>query len=215
MIGSIIILLLISFVTDGLAENPDTTYQKIVKHAALIQSAAKHFKVNPATLSAIIYTERTLNYDWCDEKFDVVLFEELGLNSSIGFCQIKIKTAFFIEHQFTNPNERYYPGEKFSGLLKLSMSKKQLLNKIVQDSLNICYAAAYLRMMQCRWTKANSPIDDRPDILGTLYSTGLYHDDGSERSPHDNPKFNPFGKRVKEAVPLFRSLFPVNTEFGK
>jgi hypothetical protein len=189
------------------AEHPDSTYKKIKEHAALIGHAAGLFQVNPAFLSAMIYTERTLNYDWRDQAYDIYLFEKLGLNSSIGFCQIKIKTAYFIEYQFQHPDAPYFPGRKFSPLIALSGSKDALLRKITDDSLNIRYAAAYLRMMLSRWAKAGHPIDDRPDILGTLYSTGLYYDDGSERKPNKNPESNAFGDRVRKAVPIFMLMF--------
>jgi hypothetical protein len=189
------------------AEHPDSTYLKIKEHAPLIEHAAGLFCVNPAFLSAVIYTERTLNYDWTDQIYDLLLFENLGLNSSIGFCQIKIKTAYFIEDQFTHPDAPYNPGLRFSSFITQSRSKNELLHKITGDSLNICYAAAYLRMMLSRWANAGHPIDDRPDILGTLYSAGLYQNDGSERKPNKKPKANGFGSRVKRAVPLFLPLF--------
>jgi len=190
-----------------LAEHPDSAFQRIRERAPLIDHAAGLFRVNPAFLSAVIYTERTLNYDWTDRRYDAFWFEKLGLNSSIGFCQVKIKTAYFIEDQFTRPGASYYPGRRFSSLITLSQSKNELLRKITDDSLNILCAAAYLRMMLSRWADAGHPIDDRPDILGTLYSAGLYREDGSERKPNRKPKANAFGERVKRAVPLFLPLF--------
>jgi hypothetical protein len=207
--GTWIVILLVAAVRwhDCRAEHPDSTYQKISEHAALIGHAAGLFRVNPSFLSAIIYTERTLNYDWRDQTYDIYLFERLGLNSSIGFCQIKIKTAYFIEYQFQHTDAPYFPGRDFSPLIALSKSKSELLQKITDDSLNICYAAAYLRMMLSRWAKTKYPIHDRPDILGTLYSTGLYRDDGSERKPNQKPVSNAFGNRVKQAVPIFLPLF--------
>jgi hypothetical protein len=204
-----VIILLIAVVrcNDCLAENPDSTFQKIKDRATLIGHASSLFGVNPAFLSAVIYTERALNYDWTDQTYDLFLFEKLGLNSSIGFCQIKIKTAYFIEYQFKHADAPYFPGRKFAPLIALSGSKNELLQKITDDSLNICYAAAYLRMMLSRWAKAGHPIEDRPDVLGTLYSTGLYYNDGSERQPNKRPVSNAFGNRVKQAVPIFLPLF--------
>ena len=203
----IFLLIAAVFRHDCRAEHPYTTNKKITEHAALIDHAAGLFRVNPAFLSAVIYVERTLNYDWRDQVYDIYLFERLSLNSSIGFCQIKIKTAYYIEYQFQHADGPYFPGRDFSSLIALSRSKNELLQKITDDSLNICYAAAYLRMMQTRWASAKFPIDDRPDILGTLYSTGLYRDDSSERAPNNNPKSNAFGTKVADAVPLFLPLY--------
>ncbi len=51
--------------------------------------------------------------------------------------------------------------------------------------------------------KAGYSIDDRADILGTLYSTGLFNPDGTERTPRSNSDANMFGRKVKEALHLF------------
>ena len=62
-----------------------------------------------------------------------------------------------------------------------------------------------LALLEAQWKAAGFPIDDRPEILATLYNLGY------ERSrPHANPKSNDFGRRVdafmKSADAL--ALFP-------
>lgn len=68
------------------------------------------------------------------------------------------------------------------------------------------YAAAYLRIMISRWEKENFSISERPDIFGTLYSTGLFYRDGTERRPNNNPKSNNFGKMVLESMCYFKNF---------
>ena len=85
----------------------------------------------------------------------------------------------------------------------MSKSPKEIITKLQNDSLNILYAAAYIKIIQTRWQNDGFPIDDRADILGTLYSTGLFYRDGTERKPNKNPKSNWFGKLVLEAQHLF------------
>ncbi|MBU1680059.1 MAG: hypothetical protein KKD86_14630, partial [Bacteroidetes bacterium] len=75
---------------------------------------------------------------------------------------------------------------------------RSVVLKLENDSLNIMYASAYLRIITSLWEKAGFPIDDRADILGTLYSTGLFKRDGKERKPNGSPKANKFGKEVGE-----------------
>lgn len=75
---------------------------------------------------------------------------------------------------------------------------RSVVLKLENDSLNIMYASAYLRIIMSLWEKAGFPIDDRADILGTLYSTGLFKRDGKERKPNGSPKANKFGKEVGE-----------------
>ncbi|NCQ18847.1 MAG: hypothetical protein COZ80_10885 [Ignavibacteria bacterium CG_4_8_14_3_um_filter_37_9] len=194
---------LILFVVPLFAERPDVTLLKIKEHKTLIESAARYFEVNPKYLRAIIYVERTLNYDWEDDALDIPLAEE-GFNSSIGFSQVKMKTAYWIEVQVNDSKSSFFPGKKYSGLLKVSKSPAEIIKKLQNDTLNIYFAAAYLRIAQSRWSKANYSIDKKPAIIGTLYSTGLFHADGSERKPKDNPKANSFGKKVLQAYQLFK-----------
>lgn len=187
------------------AEIPSLTLTKIKEQQLFIKNAASKFNVNPQHLSAIIYTERTLNYDWTDEALDIAI-AKAGKNSSMGFCQVKLKTAYFIERQLHNSNSLFYLGKQYKNLLFVSQNVTELIDKLMDKQLNIFYAAAYLKIMQIRWEKAGYPIDKRPDILGTLYSTGLYNNDGTEREPNSNPKANTFGKNVLESMKIINSL---------
>jgi hypothetical protein len=74
----------------------------------------------------------------------------------------------------------------------------------VKLELNILYAAGYLRIMESRWEKTGYQLKYKPGILGTLYSTGLFYNNGEERKPRQNPKPNAFGKKVREAIKLFK-----------
>ncbi len=198
----IIAIIILSLSTFTFAEHPDTTLVKLQQRAELIEKASKIFDVNSKILTAIIYTERTLNYTWEDDALDNLL-AVAGLNSSIGFCQVKLKTAYWIEVQLNDANSVYFPSKKYKGKLSLSNSPKEIITKLENDSLNIMYASAYLRIIMSRWEKGGFPIDNRADILGTLYSTGLFKRDGTERKPNGNPKANEFGKKVGNASKLF------------
>jgi len=193
----ILILTKISF-----AEHPDTTLSKLEQRKKLIELASQIFDVDCKILTSIIYVERTLNYTWEDDALDNLL-AEAGLNSSIGFCQVKLKTAYWIEVQLNYTSSIYYPNRKYKGKIELSNSPKEIIAKLENDSLNIMYASAYLRIIISRWEKMGFPIGNRADILGTLYSTGLFKRNGNERFPNGNPKANKFGKMVKESLSLF------------
>ena len=186
----IVLVIFLSIITH--AEYPDTTLNKIRERQELIDKASEIFDINGEILSSIIYVERTENYTWEDEAMDNILAKG-GLNSSIGFCQVKLKTA-------------YFPGKKYSGVLSLSKSPDEIITKLGNDSLNIMYAAAYLRIMVSHWEKGGFPIDHRADILGTLYSTGLFKRDGSERMPNGNPKANWFGEKVFGAIKVVERI---------
>ncbi|MBU2445519.1 MAG: hypothetical protein KJ666_08110 [Bacteroidetes bacterium] len=184
------------------AENYNTAIRKIEERLNLIKSASNKFNIDYKILCSIIYTERTVNYDWEDDALDKIL-ANVGLNSSMGFCQIKLKTAYWIERQLNDSTSVHFPGKKYESILSVSKSKRELIMKLTNDSLNVLYASAYLRIMISRWEKEGFSIDDRPDIIGTLYSTGLFKSNGEERIPNRHPNPNDFGKGVLKALSLF------------
>lgn len=177
------------------AENHNTAIRKIEERLNLIKSASNKFDIDYKILCSIIYTERTLNYDWEDDALDEIL-ANVGLNSSMGFCQIKLKTAYWIERQLNDSTSVHFPGKKYESTLPVSKNKDELIKKLTNDSLNMLYASAYIRIMISRWERESIFIYNKPEILGTLYSTGLFYSDGTERFPNNNPKSNNFGDKV-------------------
>ena len=199
------LLIIISTASQLLAESHEESYSKIVERKGMVLLASKLFDVNPKYLAAIIYTERTKNYDWTDEAFDEVM-ARVGKNSSIGFSQVKIKTAYFIEKQLTDSTSKFYCGNKYESILELSRSPFKLIEKLKDDSLNILYAAGYLRLIQTFWSESGYSIDNKPEIIGSLYQLGLFHSDGKVRKPHFYPRSNEFGAKVKDSVSLFEDF---------
>ncbi len=199
----IFLILILSFFTSTIAEEPEEALKKIKEKGNFIKQASIKFNINYKILSAIIYTERTLNYDWRDDALDILIAES-GFNSSIGFCQIKLKTAYWIEKQLNESKSIHYSGKQYEGVLLISKNPEEIITKLAQDSLNILYGAAYIRIILSRWEKEDYPIDNKPEIIGTLYSTGLFYSDGKERFPKINPQANEFGKRVKSVISMFQ-----------
>jgi hypothetical protein len=193
------------FVCELIAEEPEESIKKIKERVSLIKVASEKFRIDYEVLSAIIYVERTLNYDWRDEALDI-LIAQAGINSSIGFCQVKLKTAYWIEKQLADSLSIYFPGREYENILQVSASPQALISKLSNDSLNILYAAAYIRIIQSRWESEGFSINNRPEIIGTLYTTGLFYRDGYERKPRENPAANEFGIKVKENLNLFTNL---------
>ena len=193
----------IVFYSSVFAENHETAYSKVKKNIKYINAAAKSYDINASYLASVIYTERVLNYDWTDELFDLV-YIKAGQNGSLGFSQVKLKTAYFIESQYFDSTSIFCPGEKYKQRFSISTTPSMLVDKLLNDSTNIMYAAAYLRILQSYWAKAGYSIDTKPDIIGTLYSMGLFNKDGKVRTPHENPEPNYFGETVLKSIKLFQ-----------
>jgi len=119
------------------AEIPDSAIAKVNKNSILIQQISEVFDINPGYLSSIIYVERTLNYDWKDDALDIII-AKAGRNSSIGFCQVKLKTAYWIEVQLNDSSSIYRPGKEYSDILSVSQSSKELITK-VSHLISLCF----------------------------------------------------------------------------
>lgn len=93
------------------AEHPDSAFIHIQKRLPLFKNAAVLLDVDCRTLCSTVCTERLLNYDWKDLALDVLLAQS-GWNSSIGLCQVELKTAYWIEVQLDDSRSKFYPGNK-------------------------------------------------------------------------------------------------------
>lgn len=192
--------IVISFI---LAEDPDSTLAKFQEQSVNIEYAAETFNIDPLKLKAIIYVERKNNYDWRDEFFDDYLAKK-GKNSSIGFCQVKMKTAYWIECQLADSTSEFYPGKKYEGILAVSQSPQEIIDKLEDNRTNLLYASAYMRIIQSYWEDKKYSIDDRVDIIATIFSYGMFsRETGKPLAPNGDPQPNWFGR---EALTAFRML---------
>jgi hypothetical protein len=198
----------ITFVFAGSKE--ERVVKEIAEHQELICSAAYTFALSPRLVASIIYAERYLNFNWEDDLLDG-LFAESGYNSSVGFAQVKVTTAFWIEKEVHNTQSLYYLGDNAERRFRRSTSRPDLIHRLLNDSINILYCCAYVAMIQHRWENAGVFFSEQNEtgILATLYSLGAIRFDGSERIPHPNPQMNHFG----ETAQVFYDGFVLRMEF--
>lgn len=174
------------------ANGPDkfqTTQEEINSRENYIKSASKIFNINPRILAITIFTERYLNYTFIDKELDFLLLD-FGINASVGFAQVKIKTAEWIEKQLNTKTEEGYLGKVIPQNLPISKDVSELKEKLKSDSLNILYAAAYISIFIKMWRNHGKKIHDNISVLATLYSHGFM-------SPEDF-KVNSFGEKAFE-----------------
>lgn len=177
---------------------------ELVAFKNIITQAAGSMNLAPRVVASVIYAERYLNYNWEDDLLDE-LFAESGYNSSIGFGQIKPTTAFFVEQELYNSQSKYYLGGKSQTIIQRSKSKKNIIEKLMNDTTNIYYCAAFLAMIKQRWSKTiHFRYENETGIVATLYSLGVIRFDGTERKPHTNPQINIFGKTAQEFFDSFK-----------
>jgi len=185
------------------AEHPDTTLVKLKEQSTNIKYVSKIFDIDSVKLKSIIYVERTNNYNWQDEYFDDYLAKK-GQNSSIGFCQVKMKTAYWIECQMADSTSEFYPGKKYEDIFHVSQSSQEIINKLEDDLANLLYASAYMRIIQSYWESRGFSIDNRLDIIATIFSYGIFsRSTGEPLKPNSDPKPNWFGGEALEIYKQF------------
>jgi hypothetical protein len=121
-----------------------------------------------------------------------------GYNSSMGLGQVKLETAIWIEENINDPSSNYYLGEDHRPLLRQSVSRLDLVQKLATDSSNLLYVTAYLEMIKHRWKAAGTPLDTSISVVASLYALGAMKANGDERMPHGHAEPNQFGRVAEQ-----------------
>jgi hypothetical protein len=108
---------------------------------------------------------------------------------------MKEATAVQVEHNLVNSTSSYYLGPQYEHLLDFnpvdsanasSSIEEQRFSKMTDSHnhyYNYLYAALYIKEIEKQWQNAGFPIDNRPEIIATLYNIGF------DRSvPNANPQ---------------------------
>lgn len=114
---------------------------------------------------------------------------------SFGVTGIKELTAQKIEKYLKEPNCVYYLGPEYEHLLDFktgdpATERMDRLKDYRNHFYSYMYAAVFLKQMKMQWQRAGFPIDNRPEILATLFNVGF---------PQSKPKKDPLvgGSTIK------------------
>jgi hypothetical protein len=108
---------------------------------------------------------------------------------SWGVMGMKETTAVQVENNLQDPNSPFYPGDQYAHLLDFSTSTELTTARFVRmtDQHNhywsYLYAGLEIKEIETQWEKAGFPINDRVDVLSTLYNIGFSHS-----QPNANPQ---------------------------
>jgi len=183
------------FVFQG-EEKIDDTLEILRKNQSYIQKAALLLKINPRIIASIIFSERRLNMNIIDKYENLLGY--LGLDTSIGIAQIRVGTGIWIIHNSTDTTSVFCLEKRYWRVVPKAGSREDMLEILQNDSLNIVLAILYVKQMMTYWKKHNFPIDNRVDIIATLYSKGIYKQGTNTLIiPHRYPISNKMGKIAK------------------
>ncbi len=99
---------------------------------------------------------------------------------SYGVAGIKTDTAMIVENGLKDSTSPYYLGPQYEHLLDFSTSDtdKERMDRLT-DSHNHYYSYLYTALLlkeeMTQWKNAGYPIDNRPEILATLFNIGFSH----------------------------------------
>lgn len=163
----------------------------VAKDKKLIDSVAKQTDVEERLIVACLVGEqiRLFNSDREAYKRWIGPLKILSVESkfSLGVTGIKELTAQHIEAYLKDSTSKYYIGKKYEHLLdfKTDNIEKERFDRLTtfkNHYYSYMYAAVFLKQVKMQWERAGFPIDERPEILATLFNVGF---------PQSVPKSNP------------------------
>ncbi len=125
---------------------------------------------------------------------------------SLGVTGIKELTAKDIEKNLIDPSSVYYLGAEYELLLdfKTNNPAKERIDRLISYKnhfYSYMYAAIFIKQVKMQWERAGFPIDDRPEILATLFNVGY-----PQSVPKKNPKVGGSGIMIYDKEHSFGSI---------
>lgn len=163
--------------------------EAVAKDKKYIDSAAAACGVEPRMIVACLVGEQVRLFNSRRERFKnlVAPLKTLALetNLSFGVTGIKESTAKNIEYYLKDPKSPFYCGAKYEHILDYDSTINY--NNNLNDTLNLrikrlvqfkdhyysyLYAGVFIRQIAAQWQKAGYPIDERPEILASIFNLG-------------------------------------------
>ena len=192
--------------------------EAVAKDKRYIDSAAKAAGVESRMIVACLVGEQVRLFNSRRERFKtfVAPLKTLALetNLSYGVTGIKENTAQRIERYLKDSTSMYYLGNKYSHLLDydstinynnqhndtMSVRVKRLV-QYKDHYYSYLYAAIYIKQIKTQWEKAGFPIDNRPEILASLFNLGY-----QKSIPKKNPAVGGSNFKIREQEYTFGSV---------
>jgi hypothetical protein len=165
-------------------EEWQTILAAVKKDKAIIDKEAKAADLEPRTLVSSLVVEQLRLYFTQREYYEKFFkpYKILGSanNMAWGVMSMKEKAAIQIEDNLKNKNSAYYLGQKYENLLDFGSDNptEERFKRLANDkdhSYSYLYGSLYLQEYIAQWKRAGYLIEDRPEILATLYNLGFEH----------------------------------------
>jgi hypothetical protein len=164
----------------------------VAKDKAVVEKVSKETGIPPRILISLLVPEQ-MRLFYTDRPIFKQVFEPLKIlgsqsQFSWGIFGIKDDTARLVEAHLTDTSSPYYLGPKYENILsfKTSTPDQERFARITDQhdhTYSYLYTAIYVMQINKQWEKAGFSIDDRPEVLATLWNLGF-----SKSKPNSDPK---------------------------
>ena len=192
--------------------------EAVSKDKKYIDSAAKVAGVEPRYIVACLVGEQVRLFNSRRERFKslVAPLKTLALetNHSYGVTGIKENTAKNIEYYLIDSTSKYYLGKNFEHVLdydstvnyrnKHNDTNSVRIQRLVQYKdhyYSYLYAGLFIKQIKMQWQRAGFPIDDRPEILASIFNLGYV-----KSVPKKNPSVGGSNFKVRDQEYTFGSV---------
>ncbi len=163
----------------------------ITKDQEKIKEVAQKVGIEPRQIVSSLMVEQ-LRLFYSQRELYKKFFEPLKIlaNSyqiSLGVMSIKEETAIRIEKNLKDRSSIYYLGEEYEHMLDYKKNEPEdarFKRLTASDHYwNYLYGALYLKQFLVGWDRSGYNINDRPEILATLFNVGF-----PQSKPNGTPK---------------------------
>ncbi len=156
-----------------------------------LQRAGNETGISPRLLVSLLAVEQ-LRLFYTNRQIFKEVFAPLKLlgnqsQFSWGVMGLKRETAIATEQNLKNPSSVFYPGAQYEHLLdfKTKDADVERFQRIINENdryYSYLYSAVFLREIITQWKNKGFSIENRPEILATLFNIGFEHS-----LPNGNP----------------------------
>ena len=166
--------------------------QAVSKDKIIIENVSKETGVPERILIALLVPEQ-MRLFYTERPIFKKVFEPLKIlgsqsQFSWGIFGIKDDTARQIEEHLLDKKSPYYLGTSFEKILSFKTKNidQERFSRIIDEhdhTYSYLYTALYIAEVNKQWENAGFPIENKPDILATLWNLGF-----SKSIPNKEPK---------------------------
>lgn len=173
----------------------------VAKDKHLIDSAAILTGVEPRLIVAVLVGEQIRLFNSSREAYKKWIgpLKILSVETtfSLGVTGIKVPTAQTIEKNLKDSTSIFYLGKQYENLLDfqtphIQQERFKRLTSYDNHFYSYLYAALNVKQIMKQWERSGYPINERPEILATLYNIGF-----EVSVPKENPMVGGSGINIK------------------